>query len=1705
MKVKKMMLKNKKFLNRGIALIMALSVSVSLIPVQTINAEESKTDQTVSEKTTETATETEPEEIQYQNIDINTAQDFVDFAEKCYIDSWSKDKYVTLKADIDLTEIDVETVPVFSGVFDGANHTISGFDYVGDGYVVGLFRYVESGSIIKSLTLKGNVESENEKECIGSICGVNYGTIRNCTFYGTVSGRDTVGGIAGINETTGTISGCTVKGRVTGYYSTGGITGINHGVLNYCTNSAGINDDSAWVEEDDEMGGVEIIKNLTSNDDNEVYSGVDTGGITGYSDGVISRCTNSGIVGYEHTGYNIGGIAGRQAGIVSLCTNNGTVYGRKDVGGVVGQMEPFIEIDEAESLRNAINKLHDLIDKTLDDMDETKDVLKSDVDTMQSYADSAIDTGDELIEQLSDFVDDNVDEVNSVAERMEHVMDMLPEVLDNVSYAGDSMSRLNDIMKQLVDDLDIMGKLDNSPYEETDYYRISLLSTVGGTITSDSTNPEKGDTVTITVEPDEGYELKADSLIVKDAKGNTVEIKNTASGKYTFEMPKENVKVTAEFVYKGTFLVKSNEGGTVKTTIDGDKYTFEPNASSGYEFSKITVGGEEKTLTDGKLELNRNDYIKDNKSVAVEVTFKEMTGTKYKVNVSYGTGGSARAGSSEAVEGEEVTITVVSPSSNYEIDKITVNGEEGKCHVSTDNANQYVFTMPARDANVEVTFKYKMGDSAPRVYAESGVGGTISAAQSSSNSDLYTLTVTPQDGYKLSDSAITVKVMSATGTVTVQKTEESKSQPESSAEEDSSEEVQEQEQEGEAVEETKAEEQEAGSNEEVVALATGDKSEGTISKADMTEEDGRYKYIFNAADYVSGSIRVYANFEKDTSKDDTATYTISTVSGTGGTVGTDASSASSGDTVYITPASSSGYVLKELKALNTSDQNAQISCQKENDGKRYSFTMPAGNVKVTAVYEPIDIALSSNLSGSASYSGNSEGIVTLTINPSSAYTLDGAPVVKDAEGKSVTVSKKQSGSYVYEFDLSGITSPCTADIKFKKQNKKQAIDTSKDEIEKAIDELTEESDNVQKSVDKIKDIVENPDGSVKSWDQLTSDQQQEVIGEVLNLVDYLGEMSSSAATILRNLATIYNILDPYVTDAANAAKKDLDKATDEVQTLLDYLKAANNGLKGIVNYVNAQPDIKFTKLGSEFDTKRESFHDQLEGLSDSIKSLSDNASNYSDIINEDLRAVNDQLNVVFNLLADRLVDLEDLSIEELYEEVKDEDIDTITTGRVDICTNKGIVKGDINVGGIAGSMSIDDEDPEDSAAGSIEYDIGRRFITKCLITDSVNEGYITSKKDGAGGICGYMEHGIIVDSESYGSVESTEGDYVGGICGESLTIIKRCYSLCSVSGGKNVGGIAGYAETLTNCYSMADVMAENGRVGAIAGQISSYEEIDSENTDEDDDAPKVADNFYVNDEVYGIDNISYVGVAEPISYKELLTVEQLPTEFWHLKVIYRIEDTYLGSEEVKYGSSLDSLTYPEIPEKSGYYGVWPDVSDKKMSGTVVVEAEYKDDVTVVQSSSVEDQKPLALVEDRFTEDTLLHASIIDMEKPDEASGRKNVIYEITLENGGIGDSDTFAIRLLNPYDEAVVYGYKDGTWTQLDSKSRGQYLQVEMTGNHEYFCIVNDKSYTLYIIIVAAAAVVLIIILAALAKKRRIRRKNKKAQKLQEQAESKQE
>ena len=76
-------------------------------------------------------------------------------------------------------------------------------------------------------------------------------------------------------------------------------------------------------------------------------------------------------------------------------------------------------------------------------------------------------------------------------------------------------------------------------------YDVSAPSVKHGDVTVSPKNASKGDTVTITVKPDSGYEL--DTLTVKDASGSKIKVKDKGDGKFTFPMPASKVTVSAEF------------------------------------------------------------------------------------------------------------------------------------------------------------------------------------------------------------------------------------------------------------------------------------------------------------------------------------------------------------------------------------------------------------------------------------------------------------------------------------------------------------------------------------------------------------------------------------------------------------------------------------------------------------------------------------------------------------------------------------------------------------------------------------------------------------------------------------------------------------------------------------------------------------------------------------------------------------------------------------------------------------------------------------------------------------------------------------------------------------------------------------------------------------------------------------------------------
>ena len=391
----------KRIIPAGLSLILIIMTVISIMPIN-VSAEDS-----------------------LNVIEISRVNELIEFANKCKYDSYSKDKIVKLTADIDVSGSDFKGISYFAGTFDGGSHIISGFnvDYKGSDF--GFFRYIAESGFITNLNISGSINVTGSQKNIGGIAGVNKGVINESSFSGKVNASTATGAIAGYNHENAKIVSCTSDADILATNQTGGIAGVNDGLISSCTSKSRVNTQELDTTLD--IGGVDVgTLNLTQN----VIDRNDMGGIAGESTGIISDCVNYGKIGFAHTGYNVGGIAGKQSGKVITCSNEGEIYGRKDVGGIVGQAEPDIESEYLNDRVDDVQSSIDIINSTLSNMSSSMNNASSDV---KSYTENIIDQYKELLDKLQDKLNGN----NDNDEKIEDFVDDISKDIENSTVADD--------------------------------------------------------------------------------------------------------------------------------------------------------------------------------------------------------------------------------------------------------------------------------------------------------------------------------------------------------------------------------------------------------------------------------------------------------------------------------------------------------------------------------------------------------------------------------------------------------------------------------------------------------------------------------------------------------------------------------------------------------------------------------------------------------------------------------------------------------------------------------------------------------------------------------------------------------------------------------------------------------------------------------------------------------------------------------------------------------------------------------------------------------------------------------------------------------------------------------------------------------------------------------------------------------------------
>lgn len=610
---------------------------------------------------------------------------------------------------------------------------------------------------------------------------------------------------------------------------------------------------------------------------------------------------------------------------------------------------------------------------------------------------------------------------------------------------------------------------------------------------------------------------------------------------------------------------------------------------------------------------------------------------------------------------------------------------------------------------------------------------------------------------------------------------------------------------------------------------------------------------------------------------------------------------------------------------------------------------------------------------------------------------------------------------------------------------------------------------------KMEIIAEN---TSLDWDAI-----HEALGRAANA---FGSLSDAARHLTAAAADLHTALINLETGSGelSTALKQLSDASSTGGSVSRKLESAFSAMSRAVERLTEDGPLELTPLGQEARDAGDDLYASLSDLSGSLSELRISMDNAGDLLASDLRAVSRQMTKILNLMVDALSDLRGGEKEdrELLEDTSDEDISATRQGKIADCRNTGAVEGDRNVGGAVGAMAIEyDLDPEDDTE---RFSLGNTYETKAVLQNCLNQGTVTAKKDCAGGLAGRMDLGTALECQNYGSVTSTNGNYVGGVAGYADGTIRNSCSKCVLSGASYVGGIAGWASRLRNCAAIVTIGEGTEWVGAIAG-------------DADLKAGDLHDNFFVDTGTAGVDGISYAGIAEPVDFETLRAMPGIPTEFVSFTLTLMANDAVVAAIPFYYGEDLSLVELPKVPEREGFYGAWPEFDVSGLSSDITLEAVYTPWVTLIASEAREGTLSLALAEGRFTEDSSLQVSSSAQTPPAGGSGKQTTnVWELTLTGTDVAEGDTVPIRLLNRGGgKATVWQLTGGQWHEVEATANGHYLMLTMTGTSGIFCIRSAPGSPLVLILLLAAAALVLLLLILLIRRRKKKKAVKKAAK----------
>ena len=417
------------------------------------------------------------------------------------------DACAVLTADIDL---DSEAwTPIgnssskFTGTFDGQGHIIKDLFIDPNSTAQGLFGWIQGGTI-KNFEVTGTITKQSG--AAGGIVGlVKGGVVENCVNRCDVSTSDYAGGIAGYLDQGGTIRDCYNLGTISGRDYLGGIVGI-------------INSPNGNVYNCYNVGAVQGNGKV--------------GEIAGQVGGIVTNCYFLTGAANQGIGFGSGEATAKTAAEFADGTVlNALIHGRAD-GQHPWDTDCGSKTLSEGSMRLPVLAWQGLATKHTGDTATCKDKAVCDY-CGQPYGD--------------------MDPANHTNLVNVPAQDATTSADGNIEYwhcegCGKYFSDA-DAKTEITQAETVIPKRQSSGGggSRGNSYAVSTPKADNGTVTiNNGSTAKRGDTVSITVKPDAGYEIG--TVTVTDSKGNNISLTDKGDGKFSFTMPDGKVDVKATFV-----------------------------------------------------------------------------------------------------------------------------------------------------------------------------------------------------------------------------------------------------------------------------------------------------------------------------------------------------------------------------------------------------------------------------------------------------------------------------------------------------------------------------------------------------------------------------------------------------------------------------------------------------------------------------------------------------------------------------------------------------------------------------------------------------------------------------------------------------------------------------------------------------------------------------------------------------------------------------------------------------------------------------------------------------------------------------------------------------------------------------------------------------------------------------------------------------